>query len=55
MAKKTKKERGSEILEYRIEKEKQLAKDWKEFGISQHKIDRIEAKQARHEAEKSCS
>ena len=52
MAKKTKHERDLEILDYKINKEKQLVKDWKKYDINQKKIDALEAKQAKHEAEK---
>jgi len=52
MTKKTKHERDLEILDYKINKEKQLVKDWKKYDIDQKKIDALEAKQAKHEAEK---
>jgi len=52
MAKKTKHERDLEILDYKINKEKQLVKDWKKYDINQKKIDALEAKLTRHEAEK---
>ena len=51
MAKKTKKEKNCDNLNYKIDKEKELLKNWKKHGISQNKIDRMEAKQAKHEAE----
>ena len=53
MAKKTKKERILEILDYRIDREKELAKNFKKFNISINKINKIEAKQARHEAKRA--
>jgi len=52
MVKKTKHERDLEILDYKINKEKQLVKDWKKYDIDKKKIDALEAKQAKHEAEK---
>ena len=49
MAKRTKKEKICDYLNYKIDKETELLKNWKKFDISQHKIDRMEAKQAKHE------
>ena len=51
MAKKTKKEKSVKILNYKIDKEKELLKEWKKHGISENKIAKMEAKQAKHEAE----
>ena len=51
MAKKTKKEKNVDNLNYKIDKEKELLKNWKKFDISQNKIDKMEAKQAKHEAD----
>ena len=48
---KTKKEKNVGNLNYKIDKEKELLKKWKKFGISQRKINGMEAKQAKHEAE----
>ena len=48
----TKKEKNVGILAYKIDKEKELAKEWKAHGISQQKIDKLEEKQAKHEAKK---
>ena len=49
---KTKKERNVDLLAYKIDKEKELAKEWKQHDIAQRKIDKLEAKQTKHEAEK---
>lgn len=48
---KTKKEKNVDNLNHKIDKDKELIKNWKKFGISQKKIDRGEARQARREAE----
>ena len=48
---KTKKEKEVHNLNRKIDKEKELLKNWKKFGISQRKIDGMEAKQAKHEAD----
>jgi len=49
----SKKERYQKILTYKIEKEKELLKNWKKYNISQLKIDLMEAKKAAHEAKKA--
>jgi len=49
----TKKEKWQKILNHKIDKEKDLVKNWKKYGISQEKIDAMEAQQARHEAKKA--
>ena len=49
----TKKEKWKKILNHKIDKEKDLVKNWKKYGISQEKIDAMEAQQARHEAKKA--
>jgi len=46
---KTKKEKNCDILNHKIDREKELVKNWKKYGISQMKIDKMEAKQAKHE------
>lgn len=51
MAKKTKKEKTIIHLNHKIDKEKELLKNWKKFGISEYKISKMEAKQAKHEAD----
>ena len=51
MAKKTKKEKEVGNLNYKIDKEKDLLKEWKDHNISQTKIDKMEAKQAKHEVD----
>ena len=51
MAKKTKKEKSVNILTYKIKKKKDLLKAWKKHDISQHKIDKMEAKQSKDEAD----
>ena len=53
MAKKTYKEKNVDLLKFKIKREKELAKNWKKFDISQKKIDKIEAKEAKHTEELS--
>jgi len=48
---KTKKEKEVDNLNHKIDKEKELLKNWKKFSISQKKIDKMEAKQTKHEAD----
>ena len=52
MAKKTKKEKNIEILDYKIAKEEALLVEWEAHGISQRKIDKMEAKKEKHKADK---
>ena len=49
----SKKERYQKILNYKIDKEKDLLKAWKKYNIDQGKIDKLEAKKAAHEAKKA--
>jgi len=51
MAKKTKKERDTEILEYRIAKREELLFNWDKYGISQLKIDKLTAKKIKDDAD----
>ena len=53
MAKKTKKEKCVKILTYKVDKEKELLKNWKKYNISQTKIDKMEAKKDKHTQELS--
>jgi len=48
---KTKKERDTEILEYKIAREEELIANWEKYGISQQKIDKLSAKKAKHDAD----
>lgn len=52
MAKKTKKEKNIDILDYKIAKEEQLIENWEKYGISQTKVDKIKAKRDKHKADK---
>ena len=49
MAKKTKKERETEVLEYRLAKEAKLIATWEKYGIPQNKIDMLKAKKEKHQ------
>jgi len=48
---KTKKQRETEIMEYKIAKEEQLITNWGTYNISQKKIDALTAKKVKHEAD----
>jgi len=52
MAKKTKKEKNIDILDYKIAKEEALLEEWETHGISQRKIDKMKAKRDKHKADK---
>jgi len=45
-----KKDKDIKILTYKEDKFKELAKNFKKYGISQLKIDAIEAKEAKYKA-----
>lgn len=42
------KEKDLEILTYKEDKCKELIKNWKDFNISQEKIDKMEAKELKY-------
>jgi hypothetical protein len=44
-----KKDKDKDILKYKRDEQKRLAKAWKKYNISQQKIDKVEAKQAKYE------
>ena len=48
---KTKKQKNCDNLNHKIDKDKELIKNWNKFGISQKKIDKAEARQTRREAD----
>ncbi len=52
MAKKTKKEKNIDILDYKIAKEEALLEEWEAHGISQRKIEKMKAKKDKHKDDK---
>ena len=49
----SKKAKYQKILNYKIDKEKDLLKAWKKYGIDDLKISRLQAKHDRHKAKKT--